>query len=106
MKHAEVQKNPYSGIHEEFVKVLQGVSTLYRFGSDRVRNADAYCRKHAKAMASFDDPELHPETRRMYRNLANEHLSSEGMMELTACRDCGKPIKITANQCPHCSHFQ
>lgn len=28
------------------------------------------------------------------------------MMDLTACRDCGKPIKITANQCPYCFHFQ
>lgn len=29
----------FAGVHEEFVKVLQGASSLYRFGSDRIRNA-------------------------------------------------------------------
>lgn len=32
--------NQFAGIHEEFVKVLQGASSLYRFGSDRVNNAE------------------------------------------------------------------
>ena len=63
-----------SGIHQEFVKVLQGASSLYLAGSDRVNNAEHYTRKHANAMQTFSSPELHPDTCQMYRNKAREVL--------------------------------
>jgi hypothetical protein len=31
---------------------------------------------------------------------------TDPMFALAACRDCGKPISRTANQCPYCHHFQ
>lgn len=60
----------FAGVHEEFVRVLQGVSSLYRFGSDRINNAEEYCLRHSKAMASFNSTELHPDTCEHYRRLA------------------------------------
>lgn len=60
----------FAGIHEEFVKVIQGASSLYRVGSDRINNAEHYCRKHASALLDFDTGELHPHTVTMYRNMA------------------------------------
>jgi len=65
-EHAEY----FKGVHEEFVRVVQGVSSLYRFGSDRINNADDYCRKHAVAMQSFEHTELHPDRCEYYRNYA------------------------------------
>jgi hypothetical protein len=68
------KENQFAGVHEEFVKVLQGVSTLYRFGSDRVENAHDYLVKHVEAMQTFSSPELHPDTCQMYRNAAHTRL--------------------------------
>ena len=62
--------NPFAGVHAEFVLVLQGASSLYRLGSDRINNAEHYCAKHAEAMSSFDSSELHPDTCKMYRSMA------------------------------------
>jgi hypothetical protein len=67
-------KYPYEGVHEEFIRVLHGVSTLYRFGSDRVRNAEDYISKHALAIATLNHAELHPDSNRAYRNMALERL--------------------------------
>lgn len=39
------------------------------------------------------------------RELA-ELKGTQDFREVTGCRDCGKPISIEANQCPHCHHFQ
>lgn len=63
-----------TGIHEEFVLVIQGASSLYRFGSDRIYNADDFCWKHAEAMTDFIHPELHPEVCASYRNRAKKYL--------------------------------
>lgn len=64
--------NQFTGVHEEFVRVIQGASSLYRFGSDRVNNADDYCRKHAAALVDFESPELHPDTCAKWRNAARK----------------------------------
>ncbi len=59
--------NEFAAVHEEFVKVIQGASSFFRFGSDRIRNAEDYTHRHAEAMLTFQSPELHPETCAKYR---------------------------------------
>jgi hypothetical protein len=68
----------YAGVHEEFVRVLQNASTLYRFGSDRINNADHYLQSHAYALLDFETPELHPDTCQMYRCKAAAILKAQG----------------------------
>lgn len=77
VEHSFAAAHPYAAVHEEFVKVVQGVSTLYRFGSDRVRNGEDYIRKHAQAMCDFSSPEIHPESVQMYRNIARRAMSGK-----------------------------
>lgn len=80
-----MKTHQFDGIHEEFVRVLQGASSLYVIGSDRINNADDYCAKHAKAMLLFESKELHPDTVKMYRNKSVnnhiKHVSGDGYTE-------------------------
>ncbi len=54
----------------ELIKVCHGTSMLYRFGSDRVRNAEHFIKQNAALLVDLQTPEFHPDTVRMYRNMA------------------------------------
>lgn len=58
----------------EFIKVLHGVSMIFRFGSDRVRNAESFIQVNANHFVSFQTPELHPDTIAMYSRMAKNVL--------------------------------
>lgn len=90
-------KTEFEGVHQEFVRVLQGASTLYRFGSDRINNADDYLRKHARAMCVFQTNELHPDTVAMYRTRASELCAKESdnlRVELGCWTQFGRAVAL------------
>lgn len=63
--------NEHKDIYEEFVRVLHGeCGRLYRFGTDRVRNAEDYCHRNAVAMLALETDELHPDVVESYRREA------------------------------------
>ncbi len=48
-------------IHTDYVAILQGRHPSYRFGSDRIANANSFLRQNAAALVDFDTKELHPD---------------------------------------------
>jgi hypothetical protein len=96
-----------AGIREEFIKVVQGCSTLYRFGSDRVRNKEHYIRQHAAALVDFSSPEFHPDSNRENQNIAKAHIAdkSKGWIR-TALADLNRndieSAKVSLNHARNC----
>lgn len=95
-------------MHLELVKVVQGRSNLYRFGSDRIHNADDFTRKNAAHLLDFQSNELHPDTVAMYRKKASETTmrksarTKEHRAERVAnklCIDCGEPVQFLMQYC-------
>lgn len=67
-------------IHAEYVKIRQGQHPDYRFGSDRIYNANSYLFTHAKALTTFKTDQFHPDSVAAVRQQAKDSLKQQATL--------------------------
>ena len=64
--------------HEEYIQIRQGKHPAYRWGSDRIANANSFVFRNPEAMLDFtSNGEFHPDTDEAIRNEAKERCEAK-----------------------------
>lgn len=86
--------------HAEYVQILQGKHPAYRFGSDRIANANSFLFQNAESLLDFtSNGEFHPdvdESIRIQAKARRDEQARKGIIEAHTS------MKAHAIHCPNC----